>query len=282
MAQVYLLLGGVLCLATITTSRTVGSIQVKDYGEVWIVTPWEPDNSIEMTDNGFTLNGNSRLYFANDSYDSFSPDMYWQVPLLDKYFSFTVDLSNVGCHCNAAAYFINMPSSADTGDFYCDANYVGGSGCPEYDVMEANKHNLASTIHTCKKMIVQDKWYDCDRWGCMMTAYNMDMEMMCPDEKCTINTNKPFRISSFQNSSVAFTQMEQEGRSTRFDLCHQPVLSTIAQSSFSGMVFSTSLWSYPDGGHGMDWLDGMTGCQGPCDIDGSSAIFTDFAFSDTI
>jgi len=273
----YCAVGAALCLVTPATSRSVGSIQVKDYGEVWIATPsWTSDSTIEMLDNGFTLHGDSRLYFVNDSDSNFRPDGFWQVALLGKHFSFTVDLSNVGCHCNAAAYFINMPANADTEDFYCDASYVGGSGCPEYDVMEANKHNLASTIHTCKKMVVQDKWYDCDMWGCMMHAYNMDMEMMCPDEKCTINTNKPFRISSFQNSTVAFNQLEQEGRTTGFDLCHQPVLSTIAASSFNGMVFSAALWGSP----GMGWLDGMTGCQGECDIDGSSVTFTNFALSD--
>ena len=28
---------------------------------------------------------------------------------MDKEFSYSVDVSNVGCHCNAAAYFIDMP-----------------------------------------------------------------------------------------------------------------------------------------------------------------------------
>ena len=32
-----------------------------------------------------------------------------QIPLMDKEFSYSVDVSNVGCHCNAAAYFIDMP-----------------------------------------------------------------------------------------------------------------------------------------------------------------------------
>ena len=28
---------------------------------------------------------------------------------MDKEFSYSVNVANVGCHCNAAAYFIDMP-----------------------------------------------------------------------------------------------------------------------------------------------------------------------------
>ena len=46
-----------------------------------------------------------------------------QTELMNKVFSYSIDVSNVGCHCNAAAYFINMPgNNAGAGDYYCDAN----------------------------------------------------------------------------------------------------------------------------------------------------------------
>ena len=68
---------------------------------------------------------------------------YCQVNLADQYFSYTVDVSNVGCKCNAAMYFINMPGyengspyPADWGVYYCDANNVNGNKCPEYDTFE--------------------------------------------------------------------------------------------------------------------------------------------------
>merc|ERR1712215_593763 len=46
-------------------------------------------------------------------------------------------------------------------------------------------------------------------------------------------------------------------------------------TSYGGMVYSGSLW----GGNGIDmgWLDGMTGCGGECNIDGSSVSFSNFA-----
>ena len=36
---------------------------------------------------------------------------------MDKEFSYSVDVSNVGCHCNAAAYFIDMPGEIQKTDF---------------------------------------------------------------------------------------------------------------------------------------------------------------------
>ena len=42
--------------------------------------------------------------------------------------SVTHYLCSVGCHCNAAGYFIDMPgpNGGEGGDYYCDANFVGG------------------------------------------------------------------------------------------------------------------------------------------------------------
>ena len=33
----------------------------------------------------------------------------FKIPLNNKEFAYSVDVSNVDCHCNAAAYFIDMP-----------------------------------------------------------------------------------------------------------------------------------------------------------------------------
>merc|ERR1712234_74969 len=145
---------------------------------------------------------------------------------------YTLDLSNVGCHCNAAAYFIQMPGDhgGDGGDYYCDANNGNGIWCPEYDTMEGNKYTIA--------------------------------------------TNKPFVISHFQNSGIANTWMGQDGKDASFGMCNDGGYIANMASSYGGMVFSASLW----GGHGIDmgWLDGVTGCGGECNIEGSSVTFTNF------
>merc|ERR1712131_558880 len=91
-----------LVFSLILSAKAVnrGSIQVEGYGEVWVISPdW-----------------------ANVQVDG---NAYWQIPLNNKVFSYSVDVSNVGCHCNAAAYFIDMPGNnagSGGGDWYCDAN----------------------------------------------------------------------------------------------------------------------------------------------------------------
>merc|ERR1711992_219859 len=112
-----------------------GSIQVDGYGEVWVISPdWA---NVQVQGNGFTLYGNSRMYFASRPTDGFDADAYWQIPLMNKEFSYDVDVSNVGCHCNAAAYFIDMPgNNPGAGDWYCDANFGNNIWCPEYDTFE--------------------------------------------------------------------------------------------------------------------------------------------------
>merc|ERR1712241_1292371 len=61
-------------------------------------------------DNGFKLVGGGRVYLAQEAANDFSnPFIYWQAPLLGNHISYTVDVSNVGCHCNSAFYFVQMP-----------------------------------------------------------------------------------------------------------------------------------------------------------------------------
>merc|ERR1711963_402829 len=107
-----------------------GSVQVEGYGEVWVISPdWA---NVQVEGNGFTLYGNSRMYFASRPTDGFDADAYWQIPLMDKVFSYSVNVANVGCHCNAAAYFIDMPgNNPGAGDWYCDANFGNNIWFPE-------------------------------------------------------------------------------------------------------------------------------------------------------
>ena len=64
------------------------------------------------------------------------------------------------------------------GDYYCDANHGGGIWCPEYDVMEGNRHTMACTLHTCNGG--GGNWDYCDGGGCQANAFNVNSGMMCP------------------------------------------------------------------------------------------------------
>merc|ERR1739844_263429 len=122
-----------------------------------------------------------------------------QTPLMDKHFAYSIDVSNVGCHCNAAAYFINMPgNNAGDGDYYCDANFGNNIWCPEYDTYEGNKYTVASTLHTCN--YIPPKYYDwCDRGGCQTNAFRVNSNMMCP-EGCSFTMHT--QVDNFRCGSI--------------------------------------------------------------------------------
>merc|ERR1712038_1284650 len=157
----FFLVSALALLAVSRVSSTcLGSINVKDYGEVFIIAPDWCAGAISIQDNGFTMRGNSRLYFANRCENGWVGDMYAQIPLNNKHFAYQLDLANVPCHSNLG----------------------NNIWCPEYDVMEGNKHTIACTLHTCNGG--NGYWDSCDRGGCQTNAFNVDSRMMCPDGGC--------------------------------------------------------------------------------------------------
>ena len=78
------------------------------FGDVYVVT--NGPNNVDKLDNGFRLHGGGGVYLATTEADIGSdPFMYWQTDLADNVWSYDVDVSNVGCKCNAAMYWVNMP-----------------------------------------------------------------------------------------------------------------------------------------------------------------------------
>merc|ERR1719492_655030 len=91
----FFLVSALALLAVSRVSSTcLGSINVKDYGEVFIVAPDWCAGAISIQDNGFTMRGNSRLYFANRCENGWVGDMYAQIPLNNKHFAYTLNLAN--------------------------------------------------------------------------------------------------------------------------------------------------------------------------------------------
>merc|ERR1711892_355311 len=189
-----------------TFGANKGSIQVDGFGEVFVIAPdW------------------ANIYVG------------------DNVFSYSVDVSNVGCSCNAAAYFINMPgNNAGDGDYYCDANFGNNIWCPEYDTSEGNKYTIAGTLHTCSGG--NGNWDNCDRNGCQTNIFNIDSNLMCPEDRCTINTNKWFGLKHFQNEHTATITLEQDGKEYTFDICSDAGYVSNMVTSYGGMVYSGSLW----------------------------------------
>ena len=64
---------------------------------------------------------------------------------------------------------------------------------------KGNKHTMAVTLHTCNGG--NGYWDNCDRGGCQTNAFYANGNLMCPEDRCTINTNRPFTVSHYQTAS---------------------------------------------------------------------------------
>jgi len=87
------------------------------------------------------------------------------------------------------------PIAGKGGDYYCDANMVGGNWCPEFDIMEANTYAWHTTPHKCDAPNDKGHYNNCDRGGdCFEIAHGRIS--YGPGDNFTINTLKPFHIKT--------------------------------------------------------------------------------------
>jgi len=130
---------------------------------------------------------------------------------------------------------------------------------------------MATTPHNCKEpsgeFISQ-----CDGAGCGTNIFSVDPKAMCPDASCKIDTSKKFRFHQHFNADKTHEKVASihnklvQGDSVfKFDSCaDEEYLATMTDTFKKGMVMTFSLWGGSKSS--MDWLDGMTGCTGDCDI----------------
>jgi len=199
--------------------------------------------------------------------------------LLDKTVTVTIDMSKVSCGCDADLYLVSMPAydqnsqpdKTTCGDYYCDANNVCGSYCPEMDIFEANKKAIAITPHKCDPP--RGKYFpSCDRGGCGQNVAKMNPKSYGSGAGFTIDTTKLFDLKiSFKSMNGQLntieTTLSQEGRNVNIvhdsGKCGNGYLSSMTQAFKDGMVFAVSVWGDTSNGSGMGWLD-----IPPCDNSG--------------
>ena len=242
---------------------------------------WAKD-FVHVNNNSVTLRGGGRIYLGDSPSATITPTSYYNMPLLGKRFKVDVNMSNVGCNCNGAVYFVTMPgynsaqqpAPGKTDEYYCDANAVGGTWCPEMDLMEANKFAMASTAHTCDYH-APHYYSSCDKGGCGTNVLDVASNNYGPGK--LIDTNKPFTLSvSFivggnGRLTTVNNYFLQEGRNFNFNSCNPDYLQWMGMS-LPGIVMTASLWGTGEGG--MSWLDGKSGCHGGCNLPSSSVTFS--------
>eukprot|EP01004_Peranema_trichophorum_P001238 NODE_1145_length_2100_cov_30.774911_g965_i0.p1 GENE.NODE_1145_length_2100_cov_30.774911_g965_i0~~NODE_1145_length_2100_cov_30.774911_g965_i0.p1 ORF type:complete len:642 (+),score=151.83 NODE_1145_length_2100_cov_30.774911_g965_i0:50-1975(+) len=172
-----------LCPDGATCSKNC-AIEGADYtGTYGVVTSGGSLTLKFVNKHQYGTNIGSRLYLLE------SESKYKIFKLLNREFTFDVDVSNLGCGLNGALYFVEMDADgglskypgnkagAKYGTGYCDAQcphdikFIGGeansedwkpnprdanagfgkygSCCPELDIWEANKEAAAFTPHPC-------------------------------------------------------------------------------------------------------------------------------------
>ena len=130
------------------------------------------------------LRGNNKLYLVEDWLNLMGWDKvsYQKLFLLGSILSFTVDLSGVGCDCNAAVYLVQMdevsPSIVSSG--YCDIqgydqDQPDVGACMELDLIEGNKKAVQSTLHV-REGIGADG--TCNQDGCGRRSRCRDLWVM--------------------------------------------------------------------------------------------------------
>jgi len=269
--------------------QNLGAINIAGYGQVYVVT--NTPNNVQMVDGGFRLNGGGRVYFATEAANDFSnPYMYWQTPLNGNHISYDLDVSNVGCHCNAAFYFVQLPgydssqnpTAGPGGDWYCDANFVNQNWCPEYDTFEGNRETMNVALHTCD-YVAPNFYPHCDGGGCGSNACEAISGQYGPGRM--IDTNNKFRLSHAQitgSDGLMTTSnhwMQSGSSTTDYNACGDSNYVHNMGYSLNGIVAAFSLWGGPD--IDMGWLDGCTGCGGTCNLGGSSVTWTNFELGST-
>ena len=259
-----------------------GGISIVENGET--VTRYVVSTNpggVSVNGDSLSLSHNAGASIAKSASDGYTSDMYQEYILANKTFTFTVDLSSIGCSCDAAITVVSMPgydsnnqaTAGDYGTYYCDANKVNGVYCWEYDFMEANMYVSQTTPHSCTSN-AGGYISSCDGGGCATNSYYVNSGGLCPSSSCKINTQSPFtQALTFYGDSKQYQMhaiLSQNGNTFEYDICwdNEGYRQTMQQPLEYGMAIALVYWgdSYGD----MSWLDSMTGCTGDCP--GSGAV----------
>lgn len=241
-----------------------------------------------------TLTGNARAYLARP-HARFAGGEPWvtarydRLHLLGRTLRWTMDLSRVGCGCNAALYLVAMGPPTIEGASYCDIQLADPDRCLEIDLFEGNAKAARATLHTQAGEAVDGT---CNQWGCA-SGVGAAPKAAAPHAyghgSRVIDTSLPFDVAaSFDLGGRMRVVLEQAGRShVLWDVltagnypspsvpeAASRVVRAALAADADGLVLVASLWA-ADGVDGMSWLDG--GCDSMeyphCELGRSSVSF---------
>ena len=244
---------------------------------------WSQPAQISSDDSTLTMSHNTRMFLSTSP--TKDVDAYFKPNLLGGYMEFDTEISQKNCSCVAALYTIIQPgrkidgSLNDQDHWYCDANKVDGTFCPEFDIMEANKYAWHTTAHKCNEPNQFGYYSDCDRPGNCMVDIPNDADYG-PGSGHKINTEQQFHVRQYFNAdettgefSGYTTVLSQGSNEVVLNMSCPDYLKHMTADLVNGMSFAMSSWN-PDSPP--TWLQGNK-CSGSCDTSGSHT-FSNLAF----
>lgn len=104
-----------------------------------------PGGSIVTDQTSVTMGYNNKSFVTDFPYDNQEYWAYWH-DLKGGSFTYSVDVSNVGCACAAGAFFVDL--NIDTCSWDAKAEGVTPQ-CPSIEVMEANIYGFNVASNPC-------------------------------------------------------------------------------------------------------------------------------------
>jgi hypothetical protein len=243
--------------------------------------PWSP----KATDGErLLLQNDQRAYLAMPHEQRrWSSIKYHKLQLLGKTLHWTLDLSQVGCGCNAALYLVAMHAPDQMGSGYCDIQFNDPERCLEIDLFEGNIKAASATLHTEGGFGADGS---CNQWGCAVNWGPADDNCKFGTGSRNIDSSRPFDMAAdFDLDGHMSINMGQDGKWHRMWDVHtagngQPQVpeqasSQVKEALEEGMVLVASLWGAD--GDGMAWMDGgCTDAYPHCTLSEATAVFSQF------
>ena len=238
---------------------------IGDWG--FTLEPWAGQLADGSDPLHIVLRGNQRGYITRRGTMSVQ---YEHFQLLDKTLSFSLDVSQVGCGCNAALYLVAMENPGDGSSRYCDI--LSGEPCVEIDLYEGNTKGMTSTLHTEASSIEKE----CNRWGCQAGYGPWDENCKYGAGSPNLDSRRPFEMAArFETDGEMTITAMQDNKVRRIwdkDIAHVPqrAFDKLKTTLEKGVVLVVSLWAASD----MSWLDGGCSTDYPhCDLSSATAVF---------
>jgi len=259
---------------------------------------WTNNNQLGLS------GGNGAYLVQNAGISDWWGAKYFKLNLLGKEFSYTVDLSNMGCGCVACVYFVAMANPGPNTN-YCDIQPgQAWAPCYELDIMEANSKAFHSSLHT-HPGTAHDK--SCNALGCSanigrypLTRSGLHTRDLYGPGASVIDTTHPFKVTARMDAQGHLETTLSQGDSilplynhssagNNFPQGWKPswdipasqypaatgvpdyeVAKTVGAMQ-AGLVMAVTLWSGET-----HWLD-QSACEGAprCDMNTASFIVSD-------